>query len=151
MDTIFKTWTSIRKPYLNFFDNYSTRQLNETPGGFSNNLIWNIRHIIVAQQKLIYKDSNLPGYVPDGLAHLYNPETEPSREATQEEPAELKGLLIALIGKTIKDFQKGIFKAYNERTSAKDFHLAYVTDALVFNNYHEGLHLGYMMCIRKFI
>jgi hypothetical protein len=37
-----------------YFDNYSLEQLNKVPPGFSNNLIWNIGHSIVAQQMLVY-------------------------------------------------------------------------------------------------
>ena len=32
-----------------------------------------------------------------------------------------------------------------------DFHLGSLQDALAFNNYHEGLHLGYMKSIAKFV
>jgi len=48
---------------LEYFDNYTLEQLNKIPEGFSNNLIWNIGHIIVTQQVLIYKLSNLQGYI----------------------------------------------------------------------------------------
>lgn len=151
MDTTLKTWASIRKLYLAFFDNYSLQQLNKIPTGFNNNLIWNIGHIIVAQQKMIYKDSNLPAHVSEDLANLYNAGTKPTRHTTQVEADELKKLLMSLIGTTVEDFQKGIFKTYNERKTATGFHLATIEDAMEFNNFHEGLHLGYIMSIKKFI
>src|SRR5690606_33748551 len=59
MEALFKTWKTSRALYLDYFNNYSPEQLNTTPNGFSNNLIWNIGHVIVAQQALIYKGSNL--------------------------------------------------------------------------------------------
>lgn len=151
METIFKAWTSSRKLYLNFFDKYSLNQLNKIPNGFNNNLIWNIGHIIVAQQKLIYKDSILPMYISDNLAKLYNAGTKPTGKTTQKEANELKEFLTSLIAKTVEDFQKGIFITYNQRTTATGFRLESVKDAFEFNNYHEGLHLGYIMSIKKFI
>lgn len=57
--SIFKTWNTSRNLYAAYFDNYSLEQLNKIPAGFNNNLIWNIGHIIVAQQSLIYQLSNL--------------------------------------------------------------------------------------------
>jgi len=151
MEAVFKAWKASRKLYLNFFDNYSLDQLNKIPNGFNNNLIWNIGHIIVAQQSLIYKDSNLPMSISDDIVNLYKPETKPTRKTSQDEADELKKLLISLILKTETDFSKGVFTTYNERTTRTGFHLSSIIDAFEFNNYHEGLHLGYMMSMRKFV
>jgi hypothetical protein len=150
MNTAFKAWASSRQLYLKFFD-YSPEQLNKIPQGFNNNLIWNIGHIIVAQQSLVYRGSNLPLYISDHLVNLYKPGTLPTGNTSQAELDELKELLLALIEKTDADFQEGIFTSYNERTTITGFHLASFEDAVVFNNFHEGLHLGYMMSIRKFV
>lgn len=146
-----KTWKTSRKLYLDFFDNYSVEQLNKVPNGFSNNLIWNIGHIIVAQQSLVYRGSNLPMYIADDLVDLYKPGTKPTRPVSEEEINELKSLLTSLIEQTEEDLKSEKFDTYNERTTVTGFHLASLEDALEFNNYHEGLHLGYMMSIRKFV
>jgi len=150
METAFKTWTTSRKLHLKFFD-CSLDQLNKIPAGFSNNLIWNIGHIIVAQQSLIYRASNLPMHISDDIVSLYKPGTRPTGMTSEAEIQELKELLISLIEKTKTDFQDGIFTTYDERTTITGFHLASLEDAVAFNNYHEGLHLGYMMSIRKFV
>ena len=50
MDATFKIWETNRKHYLKLIENYSLEQLNKIPEGFSNNLAWNLGHIIVAQQ-----------------------------------------------------------------------------------------------------
>lgn len=150
MKKAFKAWASGRQLYLKFFD-YSLDQLNQTPQGFSNNLIWNIGHIIVAQQSLVYRGSNLPMYIPEDIINLYKPGTRPSGQTSQAEVDELKERLTSLIETTEADFQKGIFTSYNERTTITGFHLASLEDAVAFNNFHEGLHLGYMMSIRKFL
>ena len=151
MDSVFKTWKTSRSIYLDFFDNYTLEQLNKVPDGFSNNLIWNIGHIIVAQQSLLYKTSNLPMYISEDLFNLYKPGTKPTGVTSQSEINELKALLISLIEKTEADFYNGRFVIFNERMTGTGFHLASLSDAFEFNNYHEGLHLGYMMNIRKFI
>ncbi len=151
MEALFKAWKTSRKLYLNFFDTYSLEQLNKIPNGFNNNLIWNIGHIIVAQQILIYKGSNLPMCISDDIINLYKNESKPTGKTSQAEIEQLKALLISLIATTKTDFQKGIFTTYNERTTATGFHLATIKDAFEFNNYHEGMHLGYMMSIKKFV
>jgi hypothetical protein len=70
---------------------------------------------------------------------------------TQEEINELKVLLFSLLEKTKEDYANGKFTSYNEFTTGTGFHLANIKDAMEFNNYHEGIHLGFMMNIRKFI
>lgn len=151
MKTTFKIWKKNRDIYLDFFENYTLEQLNKTPDGFSNNLIWNIGHIIICQQVLIYKSSDLKGYISEELIELYKPGTKSTEKTSENQIKELKELLILLIEKTESDFYNGEFTVYNERTTSSGFHLASLEEALEYNNYHEGLHLGFMMNITKFI
>jgi len=53
MEATFRIWETSRGLYQSFLDNYSIEQLNTIPEGMSNNLIWNIGHTIVSQQKLV--------------------------------------------------------------------------------------------------
>lgn len=151
INTTLNIWKTSRKLFLEYFDKYTLEQLNKLPEGFSNNLIWNIGHVVVAQQGLIYRSSGLQGYVPNELFDLYKPGTRPTGKTTQAEADELKRLLISLIGKTEKDLKSGIFATFKERMTGTGFYLTSLQDALEFNNYHEGLHLGFMMSIRKFV
>lgn len=151
MNALLKTFETSRKNYLKFIDAFGLEQLNKVPAGFSNNLIWNTGHIIVAQQSLVYRLSGLPMKVTDDMFHLYKPGSKPERDITQTEADELKALLLSLCESTIADLGKGIFTSFTERMTATGFHLASLEDALEFNNYHEGLHMGMMMSIRKML
>ena len=63
----------------------------------------------------------------------------------------MKELLISLIEKTKTDFYNGKFVKFNEKMTGTGFHLDSLKEALEFNNYHEGLHLGFMINIQKFV
>lgn len=151
MEAVFKTWRTSRSLIATYFENYNLKQLNQVPEGFNNNLTWNIGHIIVAQQGLVYKGSGLDSYLPEALTARYIPGTKPDGQTSQDEIDKLKELLFSLIEKTEIDFRQGIFQTYKERTTGTGFHLSSIEDALEFNNYHEALHLGAMMAIRKFV
>jgi hypothetical protein len=151
MDTSFKIWETNRQLYLKLLDNYTLEQLNKIPEGFSNNLIWNLGHIIVAQQGLVYRLSGLPVNVSDEMTNTYKNGSKPTCQTTQAEVDELKTLLISLMEKTKADYAAGKFTTYNEYTTGTGFHLASTKEAIQFNNYHEALHLGFMMNIRKFV
>ena len=151
MDTSFKIWETNRHLYLKLLSNYSLEQLNKIPDGFSNNLIWNLGHIIVAQQGLVYRLSGLPVNVSEEMTNTYKNGSKPTGQTTQAEVDELKGLLISLMKQTRSDYAAGRFQNYTEYTTGTGFHLASTQEAIEFNNYHEALHLGFMMNIRKFI
>ncbi|MFN8251153.1 MAG: DinB family protein [Ferruginibacter sp.] len=151
MNAVFKTWKTSRNLAAAYFDNYSLEQLNKIPAGFSNNLIWNIGHVIAAQQSLIYRLSSQPMLITEELFNTYKPGSKPTGQTTAAEAAELKHLLTALIEPAEKDFYSGKFTTFTERTTGTGFHLGNLEDAFEFNNYHEGLHLGFMMNIRKFV
>lgn len=151
METSFNINQTSRMVLLNFLENHSLEQLNAIPEGFSNNLIWNIGHSIVVQQMLVYKLSDLSMMISDEMVDKYKRGTKPEHSVSQKEVDEMKGLLFSTLEKTKKDFREKLFQTYNEFTSMSGFTMKSATDAIEFNNYHEALHLGIMMQIRKFI
>ena len=151
MEVSFEINKTSRNVLFKFLQNYSLKQLNTIPEGFSNNLIWNIGHIIVVQQMLVYKLANLPMMVSDEMVEKFKKGTKPEHNVTQEEVDELKVFLFSTLEKTRQDYSENLFQTYNEFTSMSGFTIKSVTDAIAFNNYHEALHTGIMMQIRKFI
>jgi len=151
METFFKAWKTSRKLYADFLDKYSLEQLNTVPAGFNNNLIWNIAHVVASHQSLIYLSSNHPMNVTDEYFNKYKPESKPTGPVSQSEVDEVKKILLSSVEQTEADYKAGKFTTYNERTTRTGFHLGNIEDALQFVLYHEGIHLGYMMSIRKFV
>lgn len=151
MEKTFKVWETSRSVYLKLLDQYSIEQLNFIPEGLSNNLIWNIGHVAVVQQALVYKLSGLPMMVSEELYDKYKNGSQPNSNTSPEEVAIIKQLLFEAIEKTKNDYANGLFKSYNEFTTTTGFNLATVEDAINFNNFHEGMHLGFILKIKKFL
>lgn len=151
MKTTFTIWETSRNLILNYLETYSLEQLNKIPEGFSNNLIWNIAHIIVSQQKLVYGLSGLPLHISQEMLEKYQNGSSPDRKATQEEVDEIKQLLTSLVNQTKLDYENGIFKEFNPYQTKTGFYLGTLQQAIEFNNYHEGIHYGNMMQIKKFV
>lgn len=151
MQKIFEITRTSRKILSGFLDNYTLEQLNKTPPGFNNNLIWNLAHIVVVQQMLVYNLSGLPMMVSPEMVNAYKRGTKPERDLTQAEVDEIRNLLTATIDQTEKDFEAGIFQNYNEFTTMTGFHLRSAQEAMAFNYYHEAVHTGVMMSLRKFV
>ncbi|MGA9637332.1 DinB family protein [Flavobacterium sp.] len=140
-----------RKVIASFIENYNLEQLNTIPAGYSNNLFWNIAHIVVTQQLLVYKLSGLPMHISDELVEKYKKGSSVTAPATAEEVAEVKNLLHNTIDQTEKDFANGIFKTYSDYPTSTGYVIKSALDAMQFNVFHEGIHIGVMMGIRKFL
>lgn len=151
MNQTFDITRTSRKMIAPFLENYTLEQLNAIPDGFSNNLIWNIAHIVVTQQLLVYKLSGLPTMVSGEMIEKFRKGTKPEHIVTQAEVDEIKSLLFATIDQTEVDFENKIFKNFDEYPTSTGFVLKSAKDAMIFNNFHEGLHLGILMSIRKFV
>ncbi len=151
MKQTFEITQASRKILSQFLENYSLSQLNTIPEGFNNNLIWNIGHIVVVQQMLVYKLSGLPMMVSDAIIDKYKRGTKPEEQVTQEEYEAIKSLVLKTIDQTETDFNNNLFKNYLEFTTMTGIVLKNATDAMAFNCYHEAIHTGIMMGIKKFI
>jgi hypothetical protein len=151
MNQTFNVNTTSRNMISKILENHTLEQLNKIPDGFSNNLIWNIAHVVVTQQLLVYKISGLPMMVSDEMIEKYKKGTKPAQDATQSEVDEIRSLLFVTIEKTKEDYANGIFKNYQEYPTSTGFILNSVEDAMAFNSFHEGIHIGVMMSIRKLV
>lgn len=151
MQQIFDITRTSRNTLLKFLEKHTLEELNAIPEGFSNNLIWNIAHIVVIQQVLIYKLSGLPLNISNEIVEKYKKGSEPGRGATQVEVDEIKSLLFKTINQTEEDFENKIFNNFQEYPTSTGFVLKNAKDAMAFNYYHEGLHIGIMMGIRRFL
>ncbi len=138
-----------RKALEKMLDHYSLEELNKVPEGFTNNLIWNIAHVVVTQQLLVYKLSGLPMMVSDEMVNAYKKGTKTEGAVDQNEVDQVRELLFSTLDQTEKDIKAGIFKGFQEYPTSTGFVLKSIDDAMSFNDFHEGIHLGYILALRK--
>ena len=136
---------------LKLIDGFSIEQLNKTPEGFGNNIVWNVAHLVVTQQLLCYKLSGLPMLVSDEMVVLYKKGAAPQKDISPEEFEEIKRQFLELPNQFEKDYSDGIFTNYNEYTTSANVALTDIKKATAFNNFHEGIHLGVILTLRKLI
>jgi hypothetical protein len=149
MDWTFDVALKNRKIMSSFIDAFSFEDLNKIPEKFNNNLIWNIAHLIVTQQLLTYSLSGLPMQISDALVDKYKKGSMVDGNVSQEEINEIKGLLISTIEKTKEDYEKGVFNSFQPYTTSTNSTLKSFEEAMEFNNFHEGIHLGYILALKK--
>lgn len=151
MSSVLKIHQTIRDILVTILESHSLEELNKIPEGFNNNIIWNVAHCVSSQQILVYKLSGLPTMASDEFIDKYKKGTKPEGDVTQSEVDEIKTLLTSTFKQTEKDYSANIFNQYTTYKTSMGFELTSVQDALDFVNYHEGIHTGIIMRIRKLV
>lgn len=151
MNKIFETAIFNRKTLVRFLDEMTHKQLITIPENFNNSIFWNIAHILVTQQLLTYKLSGLPLKIDSNLVKKYTKGSKATTNITKEEIKYVKNNLISSVLKTQEDYKKGIFKSYNSYLTSVDISLNNIDDALKFSAFHDGIHLGVIMSIKKLV
>tara|TARA_R110000868_G_scaffold199959_7_gene447134 strand:- start:3216 stop:3680 length:465 start_codon:yes stop_codon:yes gene_type:complete len=152
MDFTFQVLNNIRGIFKKIIENNSLKDLNKTPNGFNNNIIWNIGHVVVSEQLLAYKLSGLESTLSDEMINKFRKGTKPEGSLTQIEVNEIKDLLSTTIEKTIEDYYDDVFENYSSYTvSTTGNTLNNIDEALQFVAIHDGLHYGYVLALLKAI
>jgi hypothetical protein len=64
MTKILELIDNMRSNLLEITENLTVEQINTIPNGFNNNIVWNMGHILVVTDELLYKNSpfSIPSY-----------------------------------------------------------------------------------------
>jgi hypothetical protein len=151
MNTQFDVLRISRDLVLKELEGLTLGQIHVIPAGFKNSIAWNVAHLVVTQQLLHYKLSNLDCLCPDELIQAYKKGTAPTTDFTEEEFDEVKDLFLGLPDTLQEDFEAGIFEDFTAYPTSTGLVLDSIETALVFNNYHEGIHYGIIRSIKKFL
>jgi hypothetical protein len=151
MKTQFDILKKSRQLTLKAINGLTLDQIHTIPEGFKNNIAWNVAHLVVTQQLLQYKLSGLDCLVPDELIEAHRKGTTPTKTFTEEEFEEVTELLAGLPDTLEEDFNEGIFEKYNAYETSTGFVLDSFETAVNFNNYHEGIHLGVILALKKLV
>lgn len=138
-----------RTIFFHLLESHSLEQLNKKPEGFNNTIFWNIKHVVVTQQLLTYGLSGLPMLLSKAEIEAFKKGSKTEVAATNEEVNLLKKQLFSTLKQTEEDYKKGLFKTYTEYTVSTKSTLTTIDEALEFNNFHEGIHLGYVLALKK--
>ena len=123
--------------------------LTVIPPGFSNHVLWNVGHLVVTMQSLVYGLSGQPLGVPDAWVAAFRKGTTPVDGLAAVPWAEVRAAFLSLPDQVEADLGAGTFGPYREYTTTPGVVLASVADAVRFNLFHEGLHLGSILALRK--
>lgn len=147
----FEALITNRQVFLKMLNHYSLEQLNYIPEGYNNNIFWNIAHSAATLQLLVYSLSGSQWRIPKEIVKAYRNGTRPERPYTQEDVDAVKAILVSSAEQCKIDFEEGYFGEYQGFMTKTGFNLKSVSQAIQFNLYHEGVHMGYVLAMRRFV
>jgi hypothetical protein len=136
---------------LDLIKDLSVEQLNEIPLGFNNNIIWNLGHLIVSQQGLCYLRAGLKPVVDEQYFIDYKPQTKPNNFIQEDEINKIKTLFLSIIDKLETDYDQSSFSNFGTFTTPYSVEITDIDEAIDFMLFHEGLHTGYIMAMKRLL
>ncbi len=149
MENVFITTQQNRKLLYQLLTKTPKEVLVKIPEGFRNNIWWNIAHILVTQQLLVYRRSGLPIQIDEWMIDAFKKGTVPNEEPTDDAIEDVAAYLLSTSELMQQDYENGLYTEYDEYTTSLKVTLSTTEDAMVFNLLHEGLHLGVVLSLLK--
>ncbi len=151
MEQSFDLLLKVRQLMLKIVKDYDAEQLNSIPEGFNNNMIWNLGHVLVTQQLLCYGLSGLKMDLDEEFISKYRKGSFPKSFIDQDEIDFIKKTLLLKVEEIKLDFNQNKFLKYQSYETSLAYELNNIEQAIDFNNFHEGIHLGTLLALRKVI
>ncbi len=140
----------IRARIAEMVESIPRQRLFEIPNSFLNNVAWHAAHVVVTQQLLVYGLAGEDLAISSDLVARYRKGT-PGENATPETFDEAMEYLMVAPFDLRKKISSDAIASFTPYETSAGIALKSVEDAILFNNIHEGIHLGYMMGLRKAI
>ncbi|NCD72053.1 DinB family protein [Mucilaginibacter agri] len=142
-----------RQTVLDIIKDLSIEQLNQVPEGFNNNIIWNVAHLAATLQGVCYKRAGLPIVIDEAFFDAYKSGTKPEQDVDEAGVEEIKTLLLSTVDQLEADVNenKESFANYPAWSTRYGMDISSIDEAVAFLPFHEGLHMGYIMALKRVI
>jgi len=149
MDAELKMLDTSINNVLNKIDGLSNEQFNEIPKEFSNNIIWNVAHVLVTQKLLIYGLSNNKMNLDEDFITRYRKGSKPLHQVSDDEIEFIKTELFNFMNVFKTDISNQIFKSFRAYPTSYNYEITNFNEALVMVNLHYGLHFSTILKLLK--
>jgi hypothetical protein len=151
MNKRIETIRTPRKLLLELVNDLSIEQLNEIPAGFNNNIIWNLGHMVASQDGVCYRRSGLELKAGAAFFEAYKPGSKPEGFVGGDEVERIKTLLFSTLDELEADCEAGIFNTYMPVMTRYGIELTDIEDGINFLPFHEGLHIGCILALKRLV
>ena len=134
---------------IKLLEPYTIEQKNTIPAGFNNNLIWNFAHSVAVLQLLCYSRSGLDTRLDSEFVQAYKNGSKPKEFVSENEYQLYLQYASDAISFLKTDYDNSHFKNFTGFTTAVGLTITTFELVLQYVLYHYGMHIGYVMALRK--
>jgi hypothetical protein len=151
MEKLFETAIFTRSAMLSILEELTEEQLAMIPEGHRNNIFWNIAHVMVTQQLLLYGLSGLPLLLDSDFIKRFTKGSTAVAEVIEEDLDLVRENLLPLSQRAQEDFGRGVFSEYKPYMTSTGIELKTIEEGISFSTYHDGIHLGVVLSLKKLV
>jgi uncharacterized damage-inducible protein DinB len=147
---LFKQLKFVRFQTIKLLESTTEEQANLIPEGFKNNIRWNLGHIYVSLDNLLYSYTGEKPDISEDYFNMFHFNTSPA-DWKGEPPTldELKELLISQETRIIETFTGRLNEQGKKPFKLGVVELDSLAEVLNFALWHEGTHRGTIIAIKR--
>lgn len=147
----FKTFSIVRAHMLMELEGLDSAQMLAIPEGREDNILWNVGHLLCSLSRLTYVFSGQPLPIPEDYLRLFGKGTSATAWDDAPDIEEVLGHFNRLPHRIEEDFNAGLFESYKALEIVPGKTIASVEEAVNFHCFHEGLHIGMIITLKKLL
>jgi hypothetical protein len=140
-----------REYVMSLVKELSLEKLNIIPHGFNNNILWNMGHLVAAQQNICYLRGGLNPAIPEQKFANFKSGSRPEHFYQSDEEDAVKEMLFSSLDSLVRDYQNNVFDTIVPFNTRYDVRINNIDDAIALLHFHEGLHTGIVFSIRRLV
>lgn len=142
--------TAIRAIVAKSVHGMSEEQLTTVVPGRSNHILWNIGHMLTVQLLLVHKLAGLELLIPAEWPAYFGKDTGPQTwDAGAPSVSDVISRVESLAAEHAAVLASDPVIDFTPYTTGFGAVLATIDDAIAFNNFHEGVHTGIILSIKR--
>ena len=126
-------------------------RLLAVPKGLSNNIVWNLGHMLFYESVFLYAQSGAPQVLPESYGELFKAGSSPADWNAPPDVAEVVERYKTQIDQTASDFEAGKFEGFKPMNIRDQVTLGSLEESLAFHCFHEGVHLGRIGALKQLV
>jgi uncharacterized damage-inducible protein DinB len=147
-EQFFNQMTYIRTKTIQWIEEVDSTIFDTMPANFNNTLHWHLGHILLVQDRLTLRLIGEKIGLPDTYTEWFANGTKPADWLTQPPAVDL---LLEELKQQTERLQKQISGKLSNKLVLPFLNMDTLGESLGYSLYHEGMHLGNMMALRRAI
>lgn len=139
-----------RAYFLHQLEGVSDERLVKVPEAIGHSILWNLGHIVYSQYSMVYKPCGLAIPLPDTYEAMFKGGTSPKNWVSTPKISDVMDHMRDSSKIVARELSKGTFDGFTQLDLAGT-KLTSIEQVLGFHLYHEGIHLGMCMELKKLV